>query len=37
MTEIQGWKAWEDTYKPIKNHFSKDPDEQMFETYVEEV
>jgi hypothetical protein len=36
-TEIQGWKAWEDKYKPIKNHFSKDPDETMFETYGEEV
>jgi hypothetical protein len=36
-TEIQGWKAWEDKYKPIKNKFRKDPDEQMFETYGEEV
>jgi hypothetical protein len=36
-TEIQGWKAWEDKYKPIKNHFRQDPDEQMFETYGEEV
>lgn len=36
-TEIQGWKAWEDKFKPIKNHFRQDPDEQMFETYGEEV
>jgi hypothetical protein len=36
-TEYQGWKAWEDKFKPIKNHFSKDPDETMFETYGEEV
>jgi hypothetical protein len=36
-TEYQGWKAWEDKFKPIKNHFRNDPDEQMFETYGEEV
>jgi hypothetical protein len=35
--EYQGWKAWEDKFKPIKNHFRKDPDETMFETYGEEV
>lgn len=36
-TEYQGWKVWEDKFKPIKNHFRKDPDETMFETYGEEV
>lgn len=36
-TEIQGWDKWEEQYKPIKNHFRQDPDEQMFETYGEEV
>jgi hypothetical protein len=36
-TEYQGWNAWEDKFKPINNHFSKDPDEIMFETYGEEV
>lgn len=37
MTEYQGWNEWANKYKPIKNHFSKDPDEVMFETYGEEV
>lgn len=36
-TEYQGWKAWEDKFKPIKNQFRNDPDETMFETYGEEV
>lgn len=36
-TEYQGWNEWAEKYKPIKNHFSKDPDELMFETYGEEV
>ena len=31
------WKEFEEQFKPIKNHFSKDPDETMFETYGEEV
>jgi hypothetical protein len=31
------WSEWQDKFKPIKNHFSKDPDETMFETYGEEV
>jgi hypothetical protein len=31
------WKEFEEQFKPIKNHFSKDPDEIMFETYGEEV
>lgn len=35
--EYQGWKAWEDKFKPINNHLSKNPDENMFETYGEEV
>jgi len=35
-TEYQGWSAWEDKFKPIKNHFREDPDEQMFETYGDE-
>ena len=36
-TEYQGWNEWETKFKPIKNHFRNDPDEQMFETYGEEV
>jgi hypothetical protein len=36
-TEYQGWQKWEDKFKPIHNHFSNDPDQQMFETYGEEV
>jgi hypothetical protein len=35
--EYQGWKAWEEKYKPIKNKFRKDPDELSFETYGEEL
>jgi hypothetical protein len=35
--EYQGWSAWEQKFKPIKNHFRNDPDETMFETYGEEV
>jgi hypothetical protein len=36
--EYQGWSAWEDKFKPINNHFRPaDHDEQMFETYGEEV
>jgi hypothetical protein len=31
------WKEWQEQFKPIKNHFSSDPDEIMFETYGEEV
>jgi hypothetical protein len=37
MTEILGWSAWADKYKPIPNKFSKQPDDIMFETYGEEV
>lgn len=33
--EIQGWYAFADEYKPIRNHFKND--EIMFETYGEEV
>jgi hypothetical protein len=36
-TEYQGWTAWENKFKPIKNHFSKYPDDILFETYGEEV
>lgn len=36
-TEYQGWTAWEDKFKPIKNHLVNDPDQRMFETYGEEV
>jgi hypothetical protein len=36
-TEYQGWQKWEDKFKPIHNHFSNDPDQNMFETYGEEV
>jgi hypothetical protein len=36
-TEIQGWQKWEEKFKPIHNHMVADPDQQMFETYGEEV
>jgi hypothetical protein len=37
-TEYQGWNEWEAKFKPIKNHFRpNDHNEQMFETYGEEV
>jgi hypothetical protein len=36
-TEIQGWNEWEKKFKPIHNHILNDPDQQMFETYGEEV
>ena len=36
-TEYQGWDEWEAKFKPIKNHMVNDPDQQMFETYGEEV
>jgi hypothetical protein len=36
-TEYQGWNEWADKYKPIKNHLVSDPDQQMFETYGEEL
>ena len=35
--EIQGWNAWAEKYKPIKNKFSTDPNHHMFETYGEEL
>jgi hypothetical protein len=28
----QGWKEWADKYRPIKNKFSKYPDEVLFES-----
>jgi hypothetical protein len=31
------WSDWETKFKPVKNHFRKDPDEIMFETYGEEL
>jgi hypothetical protein len=34
---ILDWSQWTDQYKPIKNHFSNDPDYEMFETYGEEL
>lgn len=34
--EIQGWNAWAEKYKPIKNHF-RSYDEFMFETYGDDV
>jgi hypothetical protein len=37
MKEYQGWNEWAEKYKPIKNHLVKDPDQQMFETYGEEL
>ena len=36
MSEIRGWEAFEEKYKPIKNHFSND-DSYTFETYGDEV
>jgi hypothetical protein len=36
-TEYQGWHEWAEKFKPIKNHLVNDPDQQMFETYGEEV
>jgi hypothetical protein len=35
--ELRGWDAFVEKYKPIKNHFSSDPDQFMFETYGDEV
>jgi hypothetical protein len=35
--EYQGWSEWADKFKPIKNHLVNTPDQQMFETYGEEV
>jgi hypothetical protein len=26
----QGWDKWVEKFKPINNHFTEDPDEQMF-------
>lgn len=37
MKEYQGWNEWFPKHKPIKNHFSSDPNCLMFETYGEEV
>ena len=31
------WAEWENKYKPIKNHLVNDPDQELFETYGEEV
>ena len=31
------WKEFEEQFRPIKNHFRKDPDSIMFETYGEEL
>lgn len=36
-TEYQGWSAWENKFKPIKNHLSEYKDEVLFETYGDEV
>ena len=36
-TEYQGWDKWEAKFKPIKNEMVADPDQQMFETYGEEL
>ena len=35
--EIQGWDTFANKYKPLKNHFSKSPNELMFETFGEEL
>ena len=37
IIEHQGWHNWAEKFKPIHNHFSNDPDQDMFETYGEEV
>jgi hypothetical protein len=31
------WKEFEEQFRPIKNHLVNDPDQQMFETYGEEL
>ena len=31
------WKEFEEQFRPIKNHLVNDPDQQMFETYGDEV
>jgi hypothetical protein len=31
------WKEFEEQFKPIKNHLVPDPNQQMFETYGDEV
>jgi hypothetical protein len=31
------WKQFDEEFKPIKNHFSHDPNQETFETYGEEV
>jgi len=36
-TEYQGFDEWAKKFRPIKNHFSKYPNETMFETFGEEV
>jgi hypothetical protein len=36
-TEYLGWDKWADKFKPIKNHLVIDPDEEMFETYGDEL
>ena len=36
MEEIQGWDAFAEKYKPIKNHFTND-NSYTFETYGDEV
>jgi hypothetical protein len=36
-TEYQGFDEWAKKFRPIKNHFSKSPNETMFETFGEEV
>ena len=37
MNEIRGWKAFEEKYKPKKNHFGNHDDVIMYETYGDEV
>lgn len=37
VIEYQGWNQWDSKYRPIKNHLVRDPDQQMFETYGEEL
>jgi hypothetical protein len=37
LVQYQGWNEWEDKFKPIKNDLVADPDQQMFETYGEEL
>ncbi len=36
MKEYQGWDEWFNTFKPKTNHFGKNENDRMYETYGEE-